>query len=340
MRTKIAVGKRLHGFTLVELLVVIAILGVLMSLLLPAVNSVRESMRRTQCKNNLKQMGAAANMHLAQFGFFPSAGWGMMWLGDADRGTGASQPGSWIYQLLPFLGLDMIHDLGKGQGIAGSSNFNSSPKYTTYGPQMKIAAIPLFNCPARRKCIVFPDAIQQGAYNAALPTGLNHSDYCANTGTWDAGEAFAGPDTTCLNTFPKCGWDQDASSGDGVAYQASQVSQGSITDGMSNTFFAGEKFLNSNEYYSSYDAGDDNSMLEGFDHDVVRWCSQNQPPVQDVNLGHIIWNNQNNGFGSAHAAGTNFVYCDGSVRLITYQISLTIYQNLGCRNDGQVDENY
>ena len=61
-----------------------------MALLLPAVNSVRESMRRTQCKNNLKQMGLAANQHVSQYGFFPSAGWGKQWLGDADRGTGAT----------------------------------------------------------------------------------------------------------------------------------------------------------------------------------------------------------------------------------------------------------
>ena len=328
------------AFTLVELLVVIAILGVLMSLLLPAVNSVRESMRRTQCKNNLAQMGVAANAHVAQYGFYPSSGWGMSWLGDADRGTGPSQPGSWIYQLLPFMGLDMIHDLGKGQGNAASTNFSSTYKYTTGGPQMKIATIPLFTCPTRRKVMVYPDHIQQGAYNAALPTGLNHSDYCANTGTWDAGEAFGGPDPSCLTSFPNCAWDPDAANGDGVSYQASQVTPGAITDGLSNTFFAGEKWMNVNEYYTSYDAGDDNSMLQGFDHDVIRWASQNQPLVRDVNLGHIIWNSQNNGFGSAHTAGTNFVYCDGSVRLISYTIDLTIYQNLGCRNDGQVNENY
>ena len=104
----------LHGFTLVELLVVITILGVLMGLLLPAVNSVRESMRRAQCKNNLKQIGDAAQQHLAVQGHFPSSGWGYLWIGDPDHGFGARQPGGWIYNLLPYLGLDMIHDMGKG----------------------------------------------------------------------------------------------------------------------------------------------------------------------------------------------------------------------------------
>ena len=68
-------GRTQHGFTLVELLVVITILGVLMSLLLPAVNSVRESMRREQCKNNLHQMGVAATAHWRSMGsFHPPAG--------------------------------------------------------------------------------------------------------------------------------------------------------------------------------------------------------------------------------------------------------------------------
>ena len=63
-----------------------------------------------------------------------------------------------------------------------------------------------------------------------------------------------------------------------MVYQASQVTPGSISDGLSNTFFAGEKSLDPPYYYTSAEAGDDNSMLEGFDHDIVRWCSQNCLP--------------------------------------------------------------
>ncbi len=360
------------AFTLVEMLVVITILGVLMSLILPAVNSVREAMRRTQCKNNLKQMGVAANAHVAQYGFFPSAGWGMKWLGDPDCGAGAHQPGSWIYQLLPFMGLDMIHDLGKGLGNENSSSFTSSAKYTGQpnppggGPQMRYAAVPVFNCPTRRRSIVFPDVVLQGSWNAQLPSppvGLNHSDYCANTGTWEAGDAFGG-DPNCMSVFPNCAWDDDAKNGDGVVFQASQVTPGLISDGLANTFFAGEKWLGAvfhdtssglthYGYYASTQAGDDNSMMEGFDHDIIRWTGQNYPPAPDTNVsscydqgGNSWWcPNQDNAFGSAHSAGVNFVYCDGSVRLISYSINLTIYTSLGCRNyaaanNATLSENY
>ena len=121
-----AVSRRKYAaFTLVELLVVITILGVLMSLLLPAVNTVRESMRRTQCKDNLAQIGSAALQHLAAQGHFPSSGWGYMWTGDPDRGFGARQPGGWLYNCLPYMGMDMIHDVGKGVkdlGPSGSTN--------------------------------------------------------------------------------------------------------------------------------------------------------------------------------------------------------------------------
>ena len=131
------------AFTLVELLVVITVLGILMGLLLPAVNTVREAMRRTQCKNNLAQIGKAAQSHVTQFDYFPSAGWGRKWLGDADKGTGASQPGGWTYQLLPFMDFDMIHDKGKGLGDGTNS---SSGKYAAVA-EMRSAAIASFLCP-------------------------------------------------------------------------------------------------------------------------------------------------------------------------------------------------
>ena len=90
------------GFTLVELLVVIAIIGALVALLLPAVQAAREAARSAQCKNNLKQVGLACQVHLSSQKTFPSAGWGWGWVGDADRGFSYNQPGGWVYNILPF----------------------------------------------------------------------------------------------------------------------------------------------------------------------------------------------------------------------------------------------
>ena len=96
-------ARRIAGFTLVELLVVITIIGILMSLLLPAVQSARESGRQAQCANNLKQLGLACLSHANSIGWFPSSGWGWQWAGDPNQGFGLNQPGGWLYNILPLL---------------------------------------------------------------------------------------------------------------------------------------------------------------------------------------------------------------------------------------------
>src|SRR3954451_3369851 len=88
------------GFTLVELLVVIATIGLLVALLLPAIQSAREAARRTQCKNNLKQIGLGCLNHADAHKFFPSGGWGFDWTADPNRGYGPDQPGSWSSDIL------------------------------------------------------------------------------------------------------------------------------------------------------------------------------------------------------------------------------------------------
>ena len=100
-----------RGFTLVELLVVVTIIGILIALLLPAVQAAREAARQLQCRNNLKQLALGCLQHESTFKRLPTGGWMYMWTGDADRGTERHQPGGWIYNVLPYIEQQALHDL-------------------------------------------------------------------------------------------------------------------------------------------------------------------------------------------------------------------------------------
>ena len=130
-----------RGFTLVELLVVIAIIGILVALLLPAIQAARESARRSQCTNNLKQLTLGAINLESTSGRLPASGWRGSWTADPDRGSGADQPGSWFFCILPYIEQQQVFDMGKG--------LNGQNRLTAI-QQRDQMPLNVANCPSRR----------------------------------------------------------------------------------------------------------------------------------------------------------------------------------------------
>ncbi|HEY2827945.1 MAG TPA: DUF1559 domain-containing protein [Pirellulales bacterium] len=341
------------GFTLVELLVVIAIIGVLIALLLPAVQAAREAARATQCKNNLKQVGLAAQTHLNAQKTFPTGGWGYQWLGDPDRGFGVNQPGGWGFTLLPFIEESSIYNLGKG--LTGASKQSALA-------QMSATPAPFFSCPSRR-------AGNTGAVNAAdVPFNAPNakigarSDYAGNAGTYPGV-------TYTSSSMPPAGSDTNPSfipatwfpanlpwwnNSNGVIFAASAIGIRQIPDGVTKTYLFGEKFVQP-KCYDRPDSnlgdcpGDNGSIYEGHAQDTLRWAASiysggpiptsasainavlDIAPQRDANYVDNRWGLDN--FGSAHLRGTYFVMCDGSVQTIPYLLDQRIHWKLANRMD-------
>ena len=168
-----------RGFTLVELLVVITIIGILIALLLPAVQAAREAARQSQCKNNLKQIAMACLNHESATKRFPTGGWGFAWTGDADRGTDWRQPGGWIYNILPFLEQQSLHDVGTELG--GPADQAGSPKCNANLQRLSVPMTVLY-CPTRRPVTTYPWIGSYGIVNAGQPSVVTRSDYAGNGG--------------------------------------------------------------------------------------------------------------------------------------------------------------
>jgi len=307
------------GLTLIELLVVLAILAVLVGLGVPAAQRVHEAARRAQCLHNLKQIGLGCLAHESLHGHYPSGGWGTSWLGEADRGVGASQPGGWIYQLLPFLGQDGLRRWGAGL---------PRPEQLAINAQLAGKPLALMTCPTRRDPTPFPPTPGSTYYVNCADTVplLAHTDYAANCGDSTRNEPNAEPPSLAAGDS-KSWWALRESATrkfTGVVFVRSQVRLADITHGTTNTYLIGEKYINALNYTNAQDEGDDESMYQGMDSNVAR--STIIPPLRDRPLVEATLR-----FGSAHPAGCNMLYCDGRVQTVAWDVEPLIHRQAGNR---------
>ena len=348
-----AARQPMHGFTLVELLVVITIIAILIALLLPAVQAAREGARRLQCSNNLKQLALAMVHHEGQYGFFPSGGWNWEWCADPDRGTGREQPGGWPYPVLPYLEQMALYNLG--------SDFQPNawtPTQWAGAVQRTQTPLAVHTCPTRRRCTMYafapllgePCFDGQGNYTAYGSNSVSRtarSDYAANAGDqtvqWVNGivtNLSQAASLTATHSWPNV--DAGPVAGQpgtgpatGICYFRSQVRMSDITDGASNTYLLGEKYLCPDHYYDGLDLGDAGVLYLGYNNDTHRATYYNDSlcvgytPRQDAAGEEDVYC-----FGSAHPVSFNAAMCDGSVQSINYSIDGETHRRLGNRKDG------
>lgn len=285
-----------RAFTLIELLVTIAIIAVLIALLLPAVQQAREAARRSQCKNNLKQVGLALHNYHDQFQVLPP-GWVGVTAGQQDI-QGLNGWG-WGARLLPAMDqAPLFNSIDFKSSIGGSSN--SVPRTTV---------LSVFRCPSD----VGPD--RWTILSASGATPLAELASASYSGVFGKDEI-----ELCENLTPGL-----PCTSDGAFFLNSRIRFSDVTDGLSATLLVGERVSRSDRGWLYTWAG----VVAGGQDSIERILGDTDvTPNRD--LIHM------DEFASYHAGGAQFVLGDGSVRFISTNIDLTVYRGLASRSGGEV----
>jgi prepilin-type N-terminal cleavage/methylation domain-containing protein/prepilin-type processing-associated H-X9-DG protein len=308
---------RKRGFTLIELLVVIAIIGILIGLLLPAVQKVREAANRAKCSNNLKQWGLAQHGYHDVNGTFPPGG-----RMDPAQSNWGDDRGTWIIYSLPYVEQDalfrLIPPLDSTVNAIGVARGN---------PAFLNAHISILKCPSDGDSR--PDqanyAGSLGPQCAIGPCGVDpNQQFCQTAIGWgyttspDHGNSFTTGDIRGM--YNRLG---------------ARINMAAMSDGTSNTILIGEVLPMQHDHYQG------TSSWQNFNGGAAHvttiipintqtkdtgWCS---PALTTYSNWDVSW-----GFKSNHTGGANFVFGDGSVHFLPQSIDHKTYQWLGCRNDG------
>ncbi len=328
--------KKHRGFTLIELLVVIAIIAVLIALLLPAVQQAREAARRSQCKNNLKQIGLALHNYHDVYGMFPIGGTDPastnVWNAPPDIGA--------LARMLPFIEQAGLYNQFDMTGSLPATSYETSMhKRVPYqilsgNKQVRFFEIPAFKCPSEP--------------NTDPLDGFAQSSYGISTGSQFFSSSYDPANCTPFNVYAQKGaagtnmgnwgdtYEKTRLSGMGNRYGVSIRFQ-DVTDGTSNTIHFGEIVSRCTHgfrtsWVSSHVVFTMVTPLNDFTTCTGGTKKPTNPACAQPNA-----YNYAKGFRSMHTGGAHFVMADGAVRFVSENIDHSnTYQSLGGRADGNV----
>lgn len=296
--------QRSRGFTLIELLVVIAIIAILIALLLPAVQQAREAARRTECKNNLKQLGIALHNYHDVHSQFPSG-----WIG-VENGVPSAHEGlngaGWGTMLLPYIDQSPLYN-----------QFEAS--YAIEAPindPFRLTTLTMFRCPSDPQ----PDRfeIEEEGSPGTVLAELPIANYVGCFGTVELDGCENAPGTAPVTSGGQC-------VGDGLFFHNSDIRFRDITDGTSNTFAVGERRTHEPlDWYTTW-VGRVAEGEEAFQRILGSLDHTPNDPVAHFD-----------DFSSQHEGGAQFLLADGHVRFVTENIDHAVYQAVGTIRRGEV----